>query len=156
MNSHFHGQKTRHFFTETLRLYPIAPILSRVCVQDYQIPGTDKLIEKGIEVIIPVFPLQRDEKYYNEPNKFNPDRFDDETPAGKDQLNRPYLPFGDGPRNCIGIRLGKMQTKVGLVLMLQNHKYEFDDGLKKCEMELDPKSFLLTPRGGLNLNIFKR
>lgn len=91
--------------SETLRLYPILPVLSRRCVQNYIIPGTDKIVEKGIEVFIPVMALQRDEKYYKNPNEFNPDRFNDENPAGKDQINQPYLPFGDGPRNCIGMLL---------------------------------------------------
>lgn len=130
--------------------------MSRRCIQDYQIPGTDRYIEKGIEVLIPVLSLHRDEKYYSEPNQFNPDRFNDETPAGKDQLNHPYLPFGDGPRNCIGMRFGKMQTKVGLVLMLQKYRYELEDELKSREMEFDPKYGLLTSRSSINLKMFKR
>lgn len=80
-------------------MYPIFAALSRLCVQDYKIPGTDKVIEKGIEMIIPVYPLQRDAKYYDEPNTFKPDRFSEENEAGKDQLKQPFLAFGDGPRN---------------------------------------------------------
>lgn len=142
--------------SETLRMYPIVPTITRLCVQDYQIPGTDRIIEKGIDTIMPVYALQRDEKYYDEPNQFNPDRFGDGNAAGKDQLKRPFLSFGDGPRNCIGLRLGKMQTKVGLVLMLQKFKYELEDGLQNHEMEFDPNIFLLTPKGALNLKVFER
>ena len=140
-----------------MRLYPILPVLSRRCVQNYNIPGTDKIIEKGIEVFIPVMALQRDEKFYSKSaNLFRPDRFNDESPAGKDQLNQPYLPFGDGPRNCIGLRLGKMQTKASLVIFLQKYFYELEDRLKNREMEFDPNVILLSPVSGINLKIFKR
>lgn len=47
-------------FAETLRLYPILPVLSRRCVENYTIPGTNKIIEKGIEVFIPVMAIQRE------------------------------------------------------------------------------------------------
>lgn len=144
------------YFSETLRLYPILPVLSRRCVQNYTIPGTDKIIEKGIEVFIPVMAIHRDEKYYENPNDFNPDRFNDENQAGKDQLNQPYLPFGDGPRNCIGMRLGKIQTKASLVIFLQKYFYELEDKLKNRNMEFDANVILLSPVGGVNLKIFKR
>lgn len=42
----------------------MAPMLTRTCVNDYQIPGTDKIVEKGTEVFVPIYALQRDEKYY--------------------------------------------------------------------------------------------
>lgn len=139
---------------ETLRKYPVLPMLNRTCVKKYQIPGTEKVIEKGVEVFIPVLGLQRDQQYYDEPDVFNPDRLDEE--SGKNLVNRPYLPFGDGPRNCIGMRLGKMQTKVGLVLMLQKFKYELEDSLKNSEMEFDPRHFLLQPRFDIYLHVTKR
>lgn len=61
-----------------------------------------------------------------------------------------------GPRNCIGMRLGKMQTKVGLVLMLQNFRYALEASQMNKELELDPKSFLIMPRNKINLVIAKR
>lgn len=120
-------------------------------MKDYKIPGTNQIIEKGVEVFLPVLGLQRDAKYYDEPEKFKPERFMDENVA-----KRPYYPFGDGPRNCIGMRLGKMQTKVGIVVMLQNFKYDLTDQLKKSEMKFDPNLFLLSPLGGLHLKVSKR
>lgn len=134
----------------------MAPLLTRTCVKDYQIPGTDKIIERGTEVFVPIFALQRDPKYYEEPDKFWPDRFCDDNLIGTNQINRPYMPFGDGPRNCIGMRLGKMQTKVGLVMMLQKYKFELDDHLKNHDLEFDPKAFLLAPLGKIQLHTIKR
>lgn len=83
-------------FDETLRKYSTLPILSRNCVKDYKIPGTDLIIEKGVEVHIPLFALHRDEQYYEEPHKFLPERFNEANSAGKNNVNRPYLPFGEG------------------------------------------------------------
>lgn len=138
-----------------MRKYSVAPMLARTCVKDYEI-SANNVIEKGTEVFIPIFSLHRDEKYYEQPDKFDPDRFNAENSNGKDQTNRPFLPFGDGPRNCIGMRLGKMQTKVGLVMLLQKYRFELEDRLKNEVLRLDPKSFLLSPLGGLRLHIFKR
>lgn len=110
--------------------------------------------KKGVEVFIPVHSLQMDEKYYAEPEKFKPTRFSDE--GGKNLIDRPYLPFGDGPRNCIGMRMGKMQTKVGLVLMMQRYKYALQSDYMKHDMEFDPKLFLLSPKVPVKLRVIKR
>lgn len=103
-------------------------ILVRKCVKNYLIPGTDKVIEKGTEIFVPVYGLQMDEKYYVEAEKFKPERFVDDNSAGK-----LYLPFGDGPRKYIA-RLDKMQILVWNVLMLLIYKYELES---KCVMEFD-------------------
>lgn len=88
--------KNKYYFTETLRKYAVVPVLHRNCVKDYKIAGTNKIIEKGVQIFIPAFPLQRDEQYYPEPEKFKPERFNEDNPAGKNLSNRPYLPFGEG------------------------------------------------------------
>lgn len=124
-------------------------------MKSFQIPGTDHVIEKGTDIFIPAAALQRDEKYYPEPNKFKPERFSETSLAGKNQINRPYLSFGDGQRNCIGIRLGKLQTKVGLIMMLQKFRYELEPEKRNLELEFDPKAFLMVPKGGINLLVFK-
>lgn len=74
-------------------------------MKDYKIAGTDKIIKKGMDIFIPVFPLQRDERYYSEPEEFKPERFSAENSAGKNQSNRPYLPFGDGNYQLLSIAL---------------------------------------------------
>lgn len=132
-------------------MYPVLPLLNRTCLSDYRIPGTRNVIEKGTEIFIPVIALQHDAKYYPEPHKFKPERFSEENSAGKNQVDRPYLPFGDGPRNCIGMRMGKMQTKVGLILMLQKFTFEMEPAKINEAFISNPKSFLLSPIGGIHL-----
>lgn len=84
---------------ETLRKHPVVPILNRVCTKSYNIPETDVNIEMGTAVIIPVLALHRDAKFYPEPEKFIPERFH---PSNcKSFEERPYIPFGEGPRACM-------------------------------------------------------
>lgn len=73
-------------------------------------------------VFFPIFPLHRDEKFYPEPDRFNPDRFG---PENKDNLV-PYtfLGFGAGNRLCIGERFGILQVKVGIVKVLKEFRLE--------------------------------
>lgn len=125
-------------------------------MNDYQIPGTKQVIEKGVEIFIPIMSMQRDEKYYPNPMKFDPERFNKVNSAGKNQVTQPYMPFGDGPRNCIGMRLGKMQTKVGLLLMMKQFKFDFDENQRDAEIVFDASSLLLAPKGGIKLRASKR
>lgn len=112
--------------TETFRKYSLIH-LSRVSVKDYKISGTNVTIEKGTPIIIPTFALHHDEKFYPEPEKFDPTRFYNENKAGKSMIDMPNLPFGDGPRACIGQRMGKMFVKIGNCSILQQYFIDLDD-----------------------------
>lgn len=147
------GEKLANFFLETLRKYPIVPILNRECNKDYRIPGTQTIIEKGTAVIIPLLGLQRDPKFYPEPNAFRPERFFKEN--AKSFTEQPYIPFGEGPRNCIGLRLGKLQVKVGLMLMLQKNSF-FLQSDAKPELDISPKIFVMGATTGIHLKIKPR
>lgn len=131
-------------------------MLNRTCVKEYRIPGTNQIIEKGVEVYISVLGLHRDQQFYKDPDTFNPVRLSERICAAKNLVNRPYIPFGDGPRNCIGMRLGKLQTKVGLISMLLKFKYDLDESLKSADMEFDTRHFLLQPRHNIYLHVSKR
>lgn len=141
-------------FIETLRKYPAAPMLNRQCTKDYKLPGTNLTIEAGTGVLIPSVSIQRDAKYYPDPLQFNPDRFRAENTADKSFVDMPYMPFGDGPRNCIGMRLGKLQTKVGLMMTLQ--KYSFNLAQQNEELAFSAKTILLAPVRGINLKVVRR
>jgi len=141
---------------ETLRKYPPVPILNRECTIEYKIPDTDVVIEKGTQVFIPVLGIQHDEKYYPHPEEFIPERFNEENSAGKTFNDRPYLPFGEGPRICIGLRLGKMQTKVGLIVMLKKFSYRLSDEHINKDLKMSPLSVIMAPLGGINLKVESR
>lgn len=87
-------------FLETLRKYPAAAFLGRKCTKDYKVEGTEVALEKGCKVFIPVMGLHHDPEYFPEPDRFDPERFSEEHKRTIKQFT--YLPFGEGPRNCIG------------------------------------------------------
>ncbi|KAJ4434866.1 hypothetical protein ANN_23437 [Periplaneta americana] len=139
--------------SETLRKYPPLPMLNRECTQSYQVPGTDIVLNKGDLTVIPVLGLHHDPKYYPNPEKFDPERFSEEEKAKRHHYV--YLPFGEGPRICIGMRFGLMQTKVGLISLLS--KYEFSVSKETpIPLVMEPKSIILSPVGGMHLQIKKR
>lgn len=136
-------------------MYPALLVLNRECTKDWTIPDTDIVIRKGVQVVIPAYALQRDEKYYPNPDQFIPERFNAENSAGKSFIERPYMPFGEGPRICIGLRLGKLQSKVGLLLMLKNYNVELAGSTLK-PLKVNPSTIVISPIGGLPLKITKR
>ncbi len=93
----------------------------RKAKEDYQIAETNTIIEKGKIVFIPIHAIHHDPEYYPNPDKFDPDRFNCDEKKKRDAIA--WLPFGDGPRNCIGIRFGMMQTRIGLVMLLNNFEF---------------------------------
>ncbi|GFS29898.1 cytochrome P450 9e2, partial [Nephila pilipes] len=92
--------------------------LERIADADYKLGETGITIKKGMTVSVPVYCLHRDSKYYPNPERFDPDRFTAEERAKRDPYT--YLPFGAGPRNCIGMRFALMETKVCLAYVLAN------------------------------------
>lgn len=112
--------------SETLRKYPVVPFLDRVPVSDFAIPvpsGKDSqflTLRKGTPVYIPVMGIHHDPQYYPEPERFDPERFTEENKNGRPPFT--YLPFGEGPRNCIGMRFGLMQVKTGVSHILSRYE----------------------------------
>jgi cytochrome P450 family 6 len=94
------SQIKQSIVSETLRKYPPIPALMRECSKPYKIPETDFVLDTGVRVIIPVIGLHHDPKYYPEPDRFDPERFSEEEKQNRHHYV--YLPFGEGPRICIG------------------------------------------------------
>ncbi|XP_044255034.1 cytochrome P450 6A1-like [Tribolium madens] len=137
---------------ETLRKYPPLPILTRRCNKDYTIPNTSITLKQGTAVGIPVLALHTDPDYYSNPEKFDPEHFSEENV--KARPNFTWLPFGDGPRVCIGLRFGMLQSKVGLTVLLKNYKIKLSNKTE-LPIKLDPKSFITTAKGGIWLDVEK-
>lgn len=85
-----------------MRKYPPVPILTRISTQETTLPESDVQISKGLQVIIPVIALHRDPNIYPDPEKFCPERFTPENKSTRHPYT--YLPFGGGPRTCIGTK----------------------------------------------------
>ncbi|XP_076755432.1 cytochrome P450 6k1-like [Xylocopa sonorina] len=136
--------------SETLRLYPPAPLLDRVAVDDYKVPGTDIVLEKGMPVYVALCGLHRDPKYHPDPLRFNPDRFSDEN---KDNITQcTYMPFGEGPRICIGVRLGFLQSVMALVAILKDYESSLDS---TCKCDVDNRNIFITPANDFSIKLTK-
>ncbi|KAJ8982768.1 hypothetical protein NQ317_018180 [Molorchus minor] len=134
---------------ETMRKYPPAPVFLRKCTKPYQIPDTDILIEEGLSVLIPCYGLHRDPDYFPDPERFDPDRFNEENRSKI--WDYTYMPFGDGPRNCIGMRFAMLQAKIALSLTLKNFKFRLSTKTK-LPLKMETKGIILSAIGGLWIN----
>lgn len=83
-------------------MYPPVFMLNRIANEEYAIPNTNMSIGKNTQVFIPMHAIQNDPKYFPEPEKFDPDRFTKENIESRPPFT--FLPFGEGPRMCIGNR----------------------------------------------------
>ena len=111
----------------------------RTCVKDYELKFDDKTYKftPGMRFWIPIYGLHHDEKYFPNPTKFDPDRFNEDN---RDNINMDaYLPFGVGPRNCIGSRFALMEMKAMFFYLLSSFTFEI---IEKTQI---PLQYLKTP-----------
>ncbi|XP_020281099.1 probable cytochrome P450 6a14 [Pseudomyrmex gracilis] len=134
---------------ETLRKYPPLPQLNRICTKTINLP-TNIHIPEGTLITIPVLGIHRDPAIYPEPDKFDPERFNADQIAAR----HPYafLPFGEGPRTCIGTRLGYLMAKVGILNVLSKFKVKLHPRTPVPPI-FNKAPVILTPEGGVPLVI---
>lgn len=123
-------------------------------------------------VVIPILGLQTDPEYYPNPDLYDPDRYSDTNKSNKIAFT--WMPFGEGPRICIGtnigsynkkktkiyvsvcmfvgMRFGLMQTKIGLVTLLNKNRVTLSSKTK-IPLKLDAKTFITTTESPIYLNI---
>ena len=139
------------YITETLRRYSVLPALFRVANSDYAVPGHQNyIIEKGTPIIIPSHAIHHDANIYAEPNTFDPGNFAADKVKQRDSVT--WLPFGEGPRNCIGLRFGQMQSRLGLAMLLKN--FRFSVGSKtQIPVEIDKGHHMYLNKAGIYLKV---
>lgn len=136
--------------SETLRIHTVATEVPRKCTTTYTIPGTDTIIEKGTDVLIPSWGIHNDTEYYPNPRVFNPENFSDESKAKR--LDFVYFPFGEGPRLCIGYRFAIIQIKVAIFKYLMQYKYTLNPSTPK-NIEYEANTVTMVPKGNVLLDI---
>ncbi|XP_017019071.1 probable cytochrome P450 6a20 [Drosophila kikkawai] len=136
---------------ESLRKHPAVGQLNRVTTQRYEHSNPKYSLEPGTGVIVPTLGIHHDPEFYPEPEKFIPERFDEDQVRQRPACT--FLPFGDGPRNCIGIKFGRMQVAVGMTLLIHNFKFELHPAGTKAPMEYRCNDILLSPKGGVHLKV---
>ncbi|NXA81921.1 CP3AD protein, partial [Thryothorus ludovicianus] len=136
--------------SETLRMYPLGGRIERTCKRDVEINGVT--IPKGVVVTIPPYVLHRDPDYWPNPDEFRPERFSKENKESIDPYT--YLPFGAGPRNCIGMRFALLILKVAIVSLLQHFTFQT---CKETQIPIKLSSVgLLTPEKPVILKLVPR
>jgi cytochrome P450 len=129
----------RQIIDEALRLYPPAALVSRTAMAPDTLCGRE--VRKGDTVIIPIYALHRHHMLWDDPDAFHPERFEN----AKDLPRYAYLPFGDGPRICIGASFAIQEAVIILATLLKQFRFRPVEGrVPSPEMTLT-----LRPEGGV-------
>ncbi|XP_058496284.1 cytochrome P450 3A56-like [Solea solea] len=135
---------------ESLRLYPIVLRVERVTKATVEINGLE--IPKGMVITVPTWTLHHDPDSWPEPEEFIPERFSKENKQNIDPYT--YLPFGEGPRKCIGMRFALMSMKLVAVEILQRFSFSVCEETE-IPLEMD-NQILLMPKQPIKLKLEKR
>ncbi|KYQ51016.1 Cytochrome P450 9e2 [Trachymyrmex zeteki] len=134
---------------ESMRIIPTLGLLSKVCTEETELRGSDGLVcrvERGVHIMIPVSGLQEDPRYWENPKEFDPARFG---PDRKHNIEKfTYLPFGEGPRMCVGMRMAQLQIKACLATLLRKYSIELSPKMQ-LPLKMVASNFLATAKGGL-------
>jgi cytochrome P450 len=138
----------RAVMNEVLRLYPPAYILARETMEPCELGGFD--IHKGSTVVISQWIMHRDERYYDDPLAFRPERWldglQDRLPAGA------YFPFSTGPRRCIGEGFALLEAAIVIATLAQKFKFRLVPGT-----EVVPEPLItLRPRNAIQMTLHSR
>ncbi|XP_036968060.1 cytochrome P450 3A30-like isoform X2 [Acanthopagrus latus] len=136
--------------SEGLRFYPPAGRLERIAKQTVKVNGVT--IPKNMLVMIPVYALHHDPELWPEPEEFKPDRFSKQNKQNINQYT--YLPFGLGPRNCIGMRFALVMVKLALVEVLQNYSFSVCEETE-IPLTMDPQGSV-GPKNPIKLKLVTR
>ena len=133
---------------ETLRFYPVVWLVDREPIEDDEFNGTK--IKKGEDIAAFIYGLHHNSKYWKDPEKFDPERF---TPENKkEHVPFSYLPFGGGPRICIGKNFAIMEMQFILAMLIKRYKFVLSPGQKIGFKPL----LTLSPTNGIKVRVQKR
>lgn len=140
---------TRMVIDETMRLYPPVWVLSRTAAGDDEIGGYH--VPAGSEILIFPYITHRHPKWWQSPDTFMPSRFSPENSGAR--VKFAYLPFGAGPRTCVGLNFAMTEIQIVLALILQRFHLRLAEN--HPEVKADP-SVTLRPLPGIYLRLSRR
>ncbi|WP_183095873.1 cytochrome P450 [Nocardioides stalactiti] len=110
---------------ESMRLYPATPFNGRLCVEDTEVDGC--LVPAGSDLLVSVWNIHRRPDLYPDPERFDPSRFLPENDAGRGRYD--WIPFGAGPRACIGQHFSMLESVAALALMVRDLEFRAPAGV---------------------------
>ncbi len=138
----------RQVLSESMRLYPPAPVLTRAVVQDTTLGGKD--LQAGSVVIIPIYAVHRHRKLWQDPDKFDPSRFEPEKEKGYSRYQ--YMPFGAGPRICVGAAFAMLEAMTMLATFVRGATFTTKPG----HVPTPVSRITLRPAGGMPMYVTMR
>ncbi|CAK1552775.1 unnamed protein product [Leptosia nina] len=132
---------------EGVRMHPAVPILDRYALEDYKIPNTDLTIEKGTPIYVSLYGIHRDPQFFDQPDVFDPERFN-----GDRSIPDNYLPFGTGPRKCVGMKAGRLFIKVMISMILSEYRLH---QRTTEQVRLDKRATFLSAEKGIYVEFTK-
>lgn len=140
--------QTQRVIKEAMRLYPPAPIMARDPRVAFTLDGRE--IPPGSQILIPIYAVHRHRKVWDDPDCFDPDRFLPAAEAARPRAQ--YMPFGGGPRVCIGQAFAMMEATVLLATFVRAARFDWDG--KHCPEPISRVT--LRPAGGMPLKVSMR
>lgn len=139
---------TERIVMEVMRLYPPVWALSRKVLHDCEIAGYP--MRRGDSIVMSLWVIHRDPRFFNEPEMFNPDRWEGD--LAKRLPRFAYLPFGGGPRICIGTSFAMMEAVLILATIAQKFRFKLVPG----QTVIPWPAFTLRPKYGMKMLLVKR
>jgi len=139
---------TRKVLSESMRLFPPAWMIGRQAVRDVELGGFD--VREGTILLTPPFLVQRDERWFPEPRRFDPERWVEEEEAKRPRYS--YFPFGGGPRLCIGESFAWMEGELLLATIAQRWRPRLEPGYPQG---VQPQ-VTLRPKNGMRMTMAAR
>lgn len=124
---------------ETLRLDPPLSAIQREAVEDTYVGDSNIFVTKGTIISIHIYTIHRDPEYFRDPLAFKPERFID----ADVEASPAFIPFGIGPRLCVGMRFALNELRIGTARFVQEFRVEENPNL---ELEYFKGSFLQSPK----------
>ncbi|MCT7376199.1 cytochrome P450 [Chelativorans salis] len=139
---------TRAAFEEAMRLYPPAPSLNREAIDEDTY--ADLEIPRGMQVLVMPWTVHRHRKLWDDPEAYRPSRFH---PENRDEIDRfQYLPFGAGPRVCIGATFAMQEAVIAMAVLMSRYRFDLLPETKPWPVQ----KLTTQPQGGLPMRVSRR
>lgn len=141
--------------SESQRYYTALGFLTKICTDEFELHGSDGLtyrVKPGTEILISIDGLHHDPNYWIDPHVFDPERFNEDRKQSIEKMT--FLPFGEGPRICVGMRMAMLQLKSCMATLLNSYKLQLSPK-SQVPLQLSSAFVLTVPTNGYWVSVSK-